>query len=53
MNNKYISLYFFDFEPVFKEKRTVEQEKEVVNNLLLSVGFEEDAGRTKIWINKR
>ena len=42
VNNKYVSFFFFEFEPIFKEKRTPEQEKEVVTDLLLSIGFGEN-----------
>lgn len=44
VKNKYVSFHFFEFEPVFKERRSPEQEKEVVTDLLLSIGFEEDKG---------
>jgi hypothetical protein len=45
VKNKYVSYYFFQFEPIFKEKRTPEEETEVVNDLLLSMGFDEGGGK--------
>jgi len=41
VKNKYVAYYFFEFEPIFKEKRTPEKEKEIASDLLLSMGFEE------------
>ena len=51
VRNKYVSYYFFQFEPIFKEKRTPEQETEVVNEMLLSIGFEEGGGRPRDFFN--
>lgn len=45
VRNKYVSFYFFRFEPVFKERRSPEKETKVVNELLLSMGFDEGSGR--------
>lgn len=39
-----MSYYFYQFQPIFKEKRTPEKESQVVGNLLLSMGFEDEGG---------